>query len=72
MKKWFIKFEFKKQDCWIGAYWDSHYDHASLWPAGTPVTGEHGRWVKVDFNVWICLLPMLPIHIGWRRIDPLP
>ncbi len=34
-----LRLEFKKQDLWIGAYWDRD-------------------------NVWICLVPMFPIHIS--------
>jgi hypothetical protein len=48
-----IRWEFKKQDCWIGVYWEpgSSYTH-----------------------LWVCLLPMLPIHFWWphREKPPFP
>lgn len=39
------RFEWKKEDCWIGAYWRT-----------TP--GEFAD----RFDLWICILPMLPFH----------
>lgn len=68
-RKWFVRIEWKPQDLWIGAFWDSRYDHASLWPAGTPSsTTKDGKWgwVRTTFDLWVCLLPMVPIHVGWR------
>jgi hypothetical protein len=47
------RLEFKKRDCWIGAYWDDDPDYM-------PLSG----------NLWICLLPMLPLHIWWWATDP--
>lgn len=46
--RWSARLEFKREDCWIGAYWQM-------------------RGQRVD--IWICLLPMLPIHIMRRRAD---
>ncbi len=43
-----IRFEFKLQDMWIGAYWCQQWSHecaANVW------------------HVWICFLPCLPLHI---------
>lgn len=37
------RFEFKKQDLWIGAFWKT----------------DRNGW-----NIWICLLPCLPLHIS--------
>ncbi len=46
-----IGFEFKPQDCWIGMYWKKEYRSIGK------------NWYR--FNIWICLLPMLPLHIGF-------
>lgn len=50
-----VQLEWKPQDLWVGAYWKvtPQYD-------GTVPNGE---WV----DLWICLLPMLPIHFDWAR-----
>lgn len=42
-----VRLEFKPQDCWVGAYWETRYPGSA--------------------HVWICLLPMLPLHIMIRR-----
>jgi len=46
----YVNLEFKKQDCWIGFYWNSN-------PEPRPWFIEH--------NLWICILPTLPIHFHW-------
>jgi hypothetical protein len=51
-RRWFCRVEWKPQDCWIGAFWKR---------------GDL-RWPKVGyttFDVWICFIPMLPIHFGY-------
>lgn len=50
-----VRWEFKKTDCWVGVYWKvtPRFD-------GTVPNGE---WI----DIWICLLPMLPLHIDWPR-----
>jgi len=50
-----VRLEFKPQDLWIGVFWKRlpGYD-----PEEEPVAEVH---------VWICLLPMLPLHIQWAR-----
>lgn len=45
-----IKLEFKPEDCWIGAYWKRHLATLGVW----------------EYNLWVCLIPMLPIHITWQ------
>lgn len=47
-----VYLEFKPQDCWVGVFW--RYTTFGL---GPPIR-------QVD--VWICLLPMLPIHVIWQ------
>lgn len=44
-----VKLEVKKQDCWIGVYWET-----KKFPSGL-----------VNHDVWVCIIPMLPIHIHW-------
>lgn len=44
-----IKIEFKPQDCWIGAFWKRHPEWLGIW----------------RYDLWICVIPMLPIHITW-------
>jgi len=44
-----IRLEFKPEDFWIGAFWRSK---------------DCGDSVR-RFDLWVCLLPMLPIHF-WR------
>jgi hypothetical protein len=48
------RIEFKPQDCWIGAFWKTqvHFE-----------TGG-GSYYRVD--LWICLIPMIPLHLWWR------
>ncbi len=48
-----IKFEFKPQDLWIGCYWVKHPEYKKIW-YGT---------LRVKIDLWICLIPMLPIHL---------
>ena len=50
-----IRIEFKPQDCWIGVYWKKEF-----------ILEEKNWW---RCNAWICLLPMLPIHI-WFGNSP--
>jgi hypothetical protein len=42
-------FEFKLQDCWIGAFWK-----------------RQGNCV----DLWLCLLPCVPLHVSWWWHDP--
>jgi len=44
---------FVPEDVWVGVYWRKYLHH-------DPVFGQ--RW-----DVWICLLPMLPLHVWWWR-----
>jgi hypothetical protein len=55
-----IKLEFKLQDMWIGAYWETK-EHPSK--GQDPVL--RGCYKRVD--IWICLLPTVPVHIWFYR-----
>src|SRR6266851_5177155 len=52
-----VRLEFKPQDCWIGVYTRK----TSLFP-----WNYRRRWQR---DIWICILPMLPIHIWWTRTE---
>ena len=55
--KWRVRIEFKLQDLWIGAFWKSTW--------GEPYRDR--RYFKESFDLWICLIPCLPIHFNWGR-----
>lgn len=44
-RRWFVRLEWKPQDCWIGAFWKRNHP-----------------W---SLDVWVCVLPMVPLHFGW-------
>ena len=46
-----IRLEFKLRDMWIGVFWKNERMQLS------------GKEYRNDFNMWICLIPMFPIHI---------
>jgi len=53
-----VRLKFVPQDCWVGVYWKKEY------------ISKLNNWWR--FNIFICLLPMLPIHVWfgnspWRR-----
>ncbi len=54
-----VRLEFKPQDCWLGVFWKKTVEGR---PYYSPCETWWHRW-----DVWICLLPMLPIHLCWRR-----
>lgn len=46
------RLEFKAQDLWIGAFWKVSEGHFS---DSIPMV-----------DLWICLIPMCPIHLWWN------
>jgi hypothetical protein len=50
--RWRIQLERKVQDAWIGVFWNT-------------TIGPSGRWAVLD--VWITVIPMLPIHLFFNR-----
>jgi hypothetical protein len=48
-----IRIEFKPEDLWIGVFWRKQHEQ-----------GWHTR-----FDVWICILPCVPIHVWWQRVN---
>lgn len=50
-----ICLEFKPQDLWIGVFWRT-----------TPVLPV--RYIpRYSVDIWICLVPMVPLHISFER-----
>ena len=40
-----IRLEYKRADCWIGAYWDrTKYYHYNLWIVPLPMFPIHIKW----------------------------
>lgn len=54
--RWILRLEFQPRDVWFGAYWERR-------PHVSPEVDErlHGR-----IDVWVCVIPMLPLHIVRR------
>ena len=57
-----VDWKFKKEDVWIGAYWN--------------VLEVPGPWIGEDFkayerhkrvDLWVCLVPCFPIHFWWTK-----
>ena len=48
-----VRLRFKPQDLWVGVYWDTSYS---------------GDLTRKFCNIYICVLPTLPIHVRlqWR------
>lgn len=51
--------EFKREDCWIGVFWR----HERHWAGTSPMMGNRPAGTAHVRHLWICVLPMLPIHI---------
>jgi hypothetical protein len=51
------KFEFQPRDCWVGFYWEKRIKRT-----------EGLNFVRVR-HLWICLIPMLPLHISWQVLE---
>jgi hypothetical protein len=54
-----IKLEFKLEDAWVGVFWK----HSCR------MNEFCGRKIIKKTDVWICLVPCLPLHITWEVID---
>ncbi len=52
-----VRLEFKPNDMWIGLYTRK----TDLFP-----WNYRRRWQR---DIWICMLPMLPIHLWWTRTE---
>lgn len=54
------RLEWKPADCWVGLYTERR-QRKCLWHADS-MQECTGRWER---HVWLCLLPMLPLHLWW-------
>jgi hypothetical protein len=55
-----VHLEFQPRDLWIGVYYEQRHNdqHALVLP--DPVV--------IEWHVWICLVPCLPIHLVHTRL----
>jgi len=68
-----VRVEVKIPDLWIGAFWRWDDITSFRWPDKgwqrglyTPEAQEKG----LQLDVWICLLPCLPLHVELVKIIP--
>ena len=67
-----LRLEFELRDLWFGIFWKRELIREAV-PLkgesmfGTPYDGVVyiGRGVRVRTDVWICLVPTLPLHLSW-------
>jgi hypothetical protein len=52
------RFEYIPNDCWVGVFWKKTMEGRIQYAP------EECWWVRWD--VWLCLVPMLPLHLTWR------
>lgn len=50
------KFENQKRDFWVGFRWECRMKRTV------------GLNIEPVYHLWICLIPMLPLHITWKII----
>lgn len=55
------RIEWKPEDLWIGTFWKVGYPTEQY----SRSTGRIYFLRRID--VWICIVPMLPIHLWWFR-----
>jgi hypothetical protein len=53
-----MRFEWKPQDFWIGVYTEVRMGKIDDWP--------YDVYERPFRHAWICLLPMIPLHLSWR------
>jgi hypothetical protein len=61
-----IRLEFKLQDLWIGVFWK----RVRLLPCKLQDVIKNRidpATLPVQYDMWICLVPALPIHLRWVR-----
>lgn len=47
-----VELEWKPQDFWIGLYTEIRWERVPIVPVR---------------HIWVCLVPMLPIHLSWEE-----
>ena len=50
---WSYRFERKLQDAWVGAFWKRTHVDPDIWV----------------LDLWICLLPCLPLHLTFTGYE---
>lgn len=67
-----VRLEWKLQDLWVGAYWTkkeiseesaTYYDNVIKLPVKT----DEYVWKRYTHDLWVCVLPCLPIHFTWTK-----
>lgn len=63
-----VRIELKWQDAWIGAFWRKTELEGKkgdlVYGAVSWYTREH---LRAQWDLWVCLVPCLPIHISWAK-----
>jgi len=57
-----VEIDFNPQDIWIGCYWRKTPDYKKIW------VGK----LLIKLELWICLIPMFPIHVMLGKSDRYP
>lgn len=71
MKRFTLRFEFKLADCWIGLFWRRSTENWIKPPKDRMATVT----TRPRLDVWICLLPCLPLHmtlLGDEMVESFP
>ncbi len=55
-----VAIEWKPQDCWIGLFW-------KVGPPARRYSPNGDVYCLSRVDLWICLLPMIPIHFHWYK-----
>jgi hypothetical protein len=73
-----VRFEWVPADLWVGVFrkWRTETVESErwrqVWVATGPVTavrqprGETTLYCRRRLDVWVCLIPCLPLHLAWR------
>lgn len=58
-----VRLEFKREDCWIGVFWRTRTLDGTT--TGLFRARDNMPFLDVERqrDIWICALPMLPLHL---------
>jgi len=56
-----VRLEWQPRDLWIGAYWERRWARPE---DGPPQDRQRYR----VYDLWVCALPCLPLHLRWLRL----
>jgi hypothetical protein len=66
------RLEFKVNDLWVGCFWRVG-PPARLWVFTDAEAHVDPTARRRRVDLWVCLVPMLPIHLTWyREAAPVP